>query len=155
MARSARRRQFVPEIVTGRLVRQFALALSLAWLAAAAAAQDSAATGVQQTAREWLALTDRGDAAGSYAAAAQQFKRAVTAERWAQALMAARNPFGALERRSVLSTTFPKSFPGAPDGTYALVLFHASFSKKADAQETVTLERESDGVWRVVGYFIR
>jgi hypothetical protein len=139
----------------GRLVRQAALALSLAWFAVAATAQDAAATGVQQTAREWLALTDRGDAAASYAAAAQQFKRAVTVERWTQALLAARNPLGALERRSVLSTKFQKSFPGAPDGTYALVLFRASFSKKTEARETVTLERESDGAWRVVGYFIR
>jgi hypothetical protein len=141
--------------VTGRRVRQAALALSLAGFAVAAAAQDTAAIGVQQVAREWLVLTDRGDAAASYAAAAQQFKRAVTVEQWTQALTAARKPLGALERRSVLSTTFQKSFPGAPDGTYALVLFRASFSKKADARETVTLERESDGVWRIVGYFIR
>jgi hypothetical protein len=26
---------------------------------------------------------------------------------------------------------------------------------RADARETVTLEREPDGTWRVIGYFIR
>jgi uncharacterized protein DUF4019 len=155
MARPARRRQFVLEIVTGRLVRQAALALSLAWLAAAAAAQSTAATGVQQTAREWLALTDRGAGAASFAAAGQQFKRAMTAEKWTQALEGARGPLGVLERRTVLATTFQKSIPGVPDGTYAIVLFRTAFAHNADARESVTLERESDGVWRVVGYFIR
>jgi hypothetical protein len=143
--------------VTGRgvSVRQIALTLSLAWFAATATAQDSAAIGVQQVAREWLAITDRGDGAASFAAAGQQFKRAMTAEKWTQALKGARGPLGALERRSVLTTTFQQSIPGVPDGTYALVLFRTAFAHNADARESLTLERESDGVWRVVGYFIR
>ena len=139
----------------GRVVRRAALALPLAWFALAVAAQDATATGVQQTARAWLALADRGDAAATYAAAGQQFKAALTVERWTQALAVERNPLGTLERRSVLSTKVQETSPGAPDATYALVLFHTSFSKKTDARETVTLARESDGAWRVVGYVIR
>ena len=45
--------------------------------------------------------------------------------------------------------------PGVPDGEYSLLVFRSGFTKKADSRETVTLEREADGVWRVIGYFIR
>ena len=41
------------------------------------------------------------------------------------------------------------------EGEYASLVFRTSFANQADARETVTLERESDGAWRVVGYFIR
>ena len=83
------------------------------------------------------------------------FKSALPRDRWADSLHKARDPLGALAQRTVLSTTFATSFPGAPDGNYAIVLFRTSFAKKTDATETVTLEREADGAWRVVGYVIR
>jgi len=60
-----------------------------------------------------------------------------------------------MTQRSVLSTTFPNSVPGAPDGDYSMVLFRTSFVNRADSRETVTLEREPDGAWRVVGYVIQ
>jgi hypothetical protein len=157
MARHARCGHDIPEIVTRgrRLFAQAALALFFAWQAGIATAQDATATAVQRIAREWLALVDRGDAAASHAAAAARFRSAITRERWTDALTAARAPFGALEQRSVLSTRFEKSFPDAPDGSYASVLFRTSFAKKVDGRETVTLEREADGAWRVVGYLIQ
>jgi hypothetical protein len=36
-----------------------------------------------------------------------------------------------------------------------LLVFRSSFAKKIDSGETVTLEREADGAWRVIGYLIR
>ena len=66
-----------------------------------------------------------------------------------------RTPLGAFEQRAVVSTRFEKSFGGAPDGEYAIVVFRTSFANRTDAEETVTLEREADGMWRVVGYAIR
>jgi hypothetical protein len=52
----------------------------------------------------------------------------------------------------MLSTTFTKQLPDGSEGEFALVLFRTAFAKKADHRETVMLERESDGVWRVIGY---
>src|SRR5512132_2435566 len=131
--------------------RWAALAIALAWGPTLALAQDPAATTVQHAARDWLALTDRSDGAASWDAAAGQFKKALPREHWADSLKKVRDPFGALAKRTALSTTFATSFPGAPDGNYAIVLFRTSFTKKTDATETVTLEREGDGAWRVVG----
>jgi Protein of unknown function (DUF4019) len=142
-------------VISWSTVRCAALAVALAYWSALALGQDPAATTVQHAARDWLALTDRGDGAASWDAAARQFKNALPRDHWADSLRKARDPFGTLAQRTVLSTTFATSFPGAPDGTYAMVLFRTSFAKKTDATETVTLEREGDGAWRVVGYFIR
>ena len=54
-----------------------------------------------------------------------------------------------------LIARFTRSLPGAPDGDYVLLQNDARFQNKAAAIETVTMSREADGVWRVVGYFIR
>lgn len=118
-------------------------------------AQDPRASLVQESARTWLADTDRGDAAQSWKNAGKQFRNAITVERWADSLKQVRPPLGALSQRAVLATQFRKSFPGAPDGEYAIVVFRTTFAKKMDARETLTLEHEPDGMWRVIGYFIR
>ena len=120
-----------------------------------AAAQDPRATMAQKEARGWLALTDRGDAMASWKAAGKQFQNAITAERWADSLKQVRPPLGAISERALLSTEFTRSFPGAPDGDYVLLVFRSSFANKTDSRETVTLQQEADGVWRVIGYFIR
>jgi hypothetical protein len=42
-----------------------------------------------------------------------------------------------------------------PEGDYALVGYVTNFAKRPEGHETVTLEHEADGTWRVVGYFVR
>jgi hypothetical protein len=45
--------------------------------------------------------------------------------------------------------------PGAPPGTYVVLVYRSSFAKLTAAREQVTVAREKDGAWRVVGYFVR
>lgn len=133
-----------------------ALVAIMCLLAGGSLAQDPNSVLAQKAAREWLAKTDKVDAAASYDAAGAKFKDAVTVDRWAEALQKARAPLGALDQRSMIQTTFDKKLPdGGPDGEYSLVMYRTAFAKKADSIETVTLEREKDGVWRVIGYYIR
>jgi hypothetical protein len=44
---------------------------------------------------------------------------------------------------------------GGPEAEVAMVLYRTSFANRTVATETVTLELEKDGVWRVIGYLIR
>jgi len=120
-----------------------------------ALAQDPRATVAQKEARSWLALTDRDDALASWSATGKQFQNAISADKWADSLKQVRPPLGALVERTLLSTQFTTSFQGAPDGDYVLLVFRSSFVKKIASGETVTLEHEADGAWRVIGYFIR
>ena len=143
-----------------RMTRRRALLVVLAGCLSAtgsgsALAQDPRATAAQKEARSWLELTDRGDALASWKAAGKQFQNAISADNWADSLKQVRPPLGAIVERTLLSTEFTTSFPGAPVGDYVLLVFRSSFAKKIDSGETLALEHEADGAWRVIGYFIR
>jgi hypothetical protein len=132
------------------LVMGFALTASLTALA-----QDMPATTVQRVARDWLNLVDRGDYSASWNAAGAKFKLAMRPERWAAAAKSVRGPLGFVEQRTIFNTSFTKTFPGAPEGDYALIVFRTAFHNNADSEETITVEHEADGQWRVVGYTVR
>lgn len=104
---------------------------------------------------QWLALLDKADYAGSWALTGAPFRNAVTAEEWAGAAMGTRGRMGYLKERKNKTVKLTNSLPGVPDAEYAVVQFDTAFETKDKAQESLTLLREADGVWRVVGYFIR
>lgn len=107
------------------------------------------ASEVVVSAREWLALVDEGKWDDSYRAAGAAFRKLNTAQVWASVSQKVRVPLGRVISRSFLSQ---QNLPAPPMG-YEVVKFRTSFANRADAVETVTLERES-GQWRVVGVTI-
>jgi hypothetical protein len=137
------------------LVAGAAFALGMGLGATGVRAQQPGTSEVQRVAREWLLLSDKAPAAATWKETGAKFQSAITADRWAEAFGAVRDPLGEVQQRAVDATQFQRSIPGAPDGEYAIVLFRTAFARKAGASETVTLEHEPDGKWRVVGYFVR
>jgi DNA-binding CsgD family transcriptional regulator len=99
-----------------------------------------------QSARQWLALTDKGDWNGSWNATGQAFKSLNTSERWAEVSEAVRTPLGALVSRELIGEEY---VPAPPYG-YQVVKFRTSYANKAGTIETLSLVREGDE-WRVVG----
>jgi hypothetical protein len=87
--------------------------------------------------------------------AATLFKNAVTKSDWEKSLNGILPALGKLVSREVLSATFKTSLPGAPDGEYVVIQYKTKFEKKAEAIETVTPMKDTDGIWRVSGYFIK
>ncbi len=122
---------------------------------ALAAAQQDGAKAAQQSVETWLSLVDVGDYPATYDSAAAFFRNAITQEKWVASIQTVREPLGYLNARTVKSTTVTSTLPGAPDGEDVVFQFNAKFERKLAAVETVTVVREPDGVWRVVGYFIR
>ena len=114
--------------------------------------ETSAAKAAAQT---WLKAADAGDGARTWNLAAPLFQQSIAVERWTQALNAARAPLGAVQQRALSSSTHATTLPGAPDGEYVVMQFHTVFEHKASAVETVTTARQSDGSWRVTGYFVK
>lgn len=131
--------------------------LAAGTLAAArvAPAQDPRASLAAAAGRSWLELTDRMDSVASWSAAGERFRKAIDRDAWASALARERAPRGALLQRTLLGATLETQVPDLPPGEYALLQFRTSFANRVDGRETLTLERESDGTWRVIGYFIR
>ena len=109
----------------------------------------------QAAATDWLRRIDGGEYAASWQTAADMFKAAISAQAWEQAVQSARGPLGASRHRTETSARFTKSLPGVPDGRYVVIQFKSVFEKKADLIETVTVAQDTDGVWRVAGYFVR
>lgn len=103
----------------------------------------------------WLNLVDNGQYAESWNTAALYFKHAVSMDQWEGSLDAVRKPLGKPLSRSVETTNYRTSLPGAPDGRYMVIQFKTSFENKKTAIETVTPMMDKDGKWRVSGYYIK
>jgi hypothetical protein len=136
-----------------RAVARGALALLLA--ATVVQAADGPEAKAVAAAKSWLAQIDAGKYGPSWDAAAATFRSAVTRTDWERMAASARVPFGKLLSRKLAASKAVTSLPGAPDGNYVVVQFKTSFEHKAQAVETVTAVLESDGAWRVTGYFIK
>ena len=103
----------------------------------------------------WLGLVDAGEYGTSWDQSSELFKAAVSKEQWEQALNSARKPLGELIGRTVISTKYATSLPGAPDGEYVVIQFTTRFTNKKSAIETVTPMKDPDGAWRVSGYYVK
>ncbi len=138
--------------------RRVVLAALAAWavaMALPAVAQNPQITEAQAASRAWLALADANDAVASYNAAAKRFHDTMSVDQWTVALTQARTQFGAVKHRTMLGAQPPNPGKDVPPGEFMIVVFRTEFDKRVQGTETLTLERESDGKWRVVGYLMR
>jgi len=103
----------------------------------------------------WLKLIDAGDYAASWNTASNYFKEHVTEDQWTQKVGPARQSMGVVLSRNLKSATYMTTVPGAPDGQYVVIQYQTSFAHKKSAIETVTPMLDTDGQWRVSGYYIR
>ena len=108
-----------------------------------------------EAAEKWLTLVDENRLIESWTQAASLFRRAVSAEQWENSLKAARLPIGKTLSRKIKSKRFAEELPGAPDGEYVVIEFETSFENKKNGIETVTPMKDTDGHWRVAGYFVK
>lgn len=134
--------------------RLAATLLVLAALSAAAVDSDPTAQ-AKVAAKSWLNLTDSGKYGQSWDEASSFFKASISKAVWEQAVSSVRSPLGALKARKVISATFTRTLPGAPEGEYVVIQYASEFANKSGAIETVTPMRDKDGIWRVSGYFIK
>ena len=132
-----------------------AILVGVLMAALSCAKTEKAPEGATRNAESWLVLVDQGKYGESWDIAAKAFQTAVKREGWEQAAAAARSPLGKLISRKQKSATFATSLPGAPDGKYVVIQFDSSFEHKKEAVETVTPMQESDGSWKVSGYYIK
>lgn len=107
----------------------------------------------QASAEAWLSLVDNQKYAESWAESSSMFQSRVAQQKWMEMSKSVREPLGQVTARKLLTVTFAKSLPGAPDGDYAVLRFQSSFKNKADAVETVTLVLDG-GKMKSAGYFI-
>ena len=108
----------------------------------------------QKQVEQWLSLVDAQNYEASWERAGTFFKQQVTVSQWQSVAQKVRKSFGAVQSRSVQSATVTTDVPGAPDGNYVILVFHAMVTHKQKAVETV-MAIEEMGAWHVVGHFVR
>jgi len=108
-----------------------------------------------KAAEAWLTLVDDARYGESWESSATLVKKAVSKEEWIQSIESARQMFGRVIRRTIRSRQYTTTLPGAPDGDYVIMQYETAFEKKESAVETVTPILDSDGQWRVSGYYIK
>lgn len=109
----------------------------------------------RDAAEAWLAHIDAGDAAAAHRDACSTFRKAVTVEQWSESLARVQDSLGRPLQRAFRSAEYHSELPGAPDGHYVVLTFATRFPNKAHGTETVTPQLDTDGVWRVSGYFVK
>ena len=102
----------------------------------------------------FLGYLDQGRYADSYAYTGMLIRAQLDREAFASQIQKTRAGTGALQSRELIDAGYATSVPGAPEGQYVILHYHASFANRQDAVETVTLAF-AKGYWRVSGYYIK
>ncbi len=119
------------------------------------ATQTGGETAAQAAGEVWLALTDDARYDAAYTGAAGIFQKLITKEQWVKLVTAGRAPLGKVATRKLKDAKFSPTMNGAPDGQYVVLHFDTAFERKPAAIETLTTLLDTDGQWKVCGYFIR
>ncbi len=106
-------------------------------------------------AESWLALLDARDFEGSWEEAAALFRAAVSPQQWEDSVESAYGGVGRPKSRTLDTAEYKTELPGAPDGEYFVLTYKTQFERKQSGVETVVPMRDTDGTWRISGYFVR
>ena len=124
-------------------------------IAVTALAQDPRRNEAVAAAREWLALLDKHDVKQLYTASGKRFRQGISEEKWGEVAESGRQQFGVVKSRTLIAADSPPETPNRPKGEFMTVVFRADFDKRGVGTESLTLEREDDGKWRVIGYLMK
>lgn len=137
-------------------MKRFLLALLLFVCLAVPALADAVAElpAAQTAITSWLTMPDGHKYGPSWESASAQLKKTITRIDWEQSLSQSRGALGALKSRTLKMLTYTTTIPGLPDGDFVIIQYSSSFENKSETKETVTVIKEPDQVWRVLGYYI-
>jgi serine/threonine protein kinase/biopolymer transport protein ExbD len=106
-------------------------------------------------AKSWLQQIDDGHYAENWAATSPLFRQAITEKDWITMIGSVRAPLGAMLARFQFTAETVEKLPGVSGGPHIVFRFATRFENKLDAVETVTFTRDTDGIWRASGYYIK
>ena len=105
--------------------------------------------------KPWIALMDKGDYEKCWDEAAPWFRDKVgSRDMWIAKAHETRDPLGEMKFRELTTTTYATNPIGAPDGEYTVVVYTSSWDA-GTIYETVSMQRQGDGSWGVVGYHVK
>lgn len=103
----------------------------------------------------WVKLIDQGNYGDAWDQTGAQFKKLVGRDAWPKQIDPFRKSLGPLNTRTLESATYTDSIPDAAPGHYVIIRYTSSFKRKPATLEEITAQKEDDGVWRPLGYYVR
>ncbi len=103
----------------------------------------------------WLHEVDADQYAKAWERAAPAFQNQISKTQWDVQMIRIRGLLGSVKGRKLGATSVKRQLPGLPDGHYVVVLYASQFEQKVRGSESVTVQRQDNGQWQVVGYLIR
>jgi hypothetical protein len=104
-----------------------------------------------QVAESWLFLVDEEKYSESWEGLAGLFKKDIKKEEWINDLNRFRKPLGKLVERKLQHETKSSE---ASVGEYLIFQYETSFENKKSVLEAVSVIKDNDGNWRILGYSI-
>lgn len=124
-------------------------------LAACSESNPEAERAAHEATKPWLALMDSGDYEKCWDDAAPWFRDQIASrDAWIAKAHETRDPLGDMKFRELSTTTYATNPIGAPDGEYTVVVYSSSWDA-GSIYETVSMQRQPDGSWGVVGYHVK
>ncbi|MDL2329683.1 DUF4019 domain-containing protein [Desulfosarcina sp. OttesenSCG-928-A07] len=108
----------------------------------------------QKAAEKWMPSVDGGHYTESWQMTSDMFKKKISQKKWVETAEATLEPLGPVVSRGLRAIVFTHTLPDHPDGDYMVIRFNTEFQEDSDAVETVTLVKEKDNTWKIVGYFV-
>ena len=102
----------------------------------------------------WVKLIDQGNYDAAYDQTGDQFKKMVGKDAWVKQITPYRGALGPLISRKLESAAYSDNIPDLKPGQYVLIKYATSFKLRPNAVEEITAQKEGDGVWRSLGYYI-
>jgi Protein of unknown function (DUF4019) len=126
-------------------------------LCSAVLAQDDVAKreAAKQATQSWLASVDRGNFGQSWQETSSFFQSKISKADWEKALAQVRAPLGTVVNRNFIGASYQADLPGAPKGEYVVIQYKTDLSSGGTFIETITPMLDTDGRWRVSGYFVK
>lgn len=103
---------------------------------------------------QWLKLIDEGKYGESWDYGSKTFQFTIKRDEWVKAEEKLRKPLGSYVSRKLIEQRTAKNPKGLPAGDYMVLYYKSSFSNRPEANELITMVRESDGKWRVLTYHV-
>ena len=139
-------------------MKKFAALMAIIFALAATSAAAGEEQDVSQAiaaAESWLAIIDLGKYGEGWERAASTFQKGISKDKWEQAVGNARAPIGPVKSRILVKAAGTPKVTTLAVGDVVVLQFTSAFEKLAPAIETVTPFRETDGTWKVSGYYIK
>ena len=138
-----------------KLLKKIAILAGLALFCCTGFAAESKEVAATNFAGTWLLLVDDGKYDQGWKETSASFQSTVKKDQWRSELQHSRHLLGKLRSRKPVNAVDTTKLSNGEEGEFVVVTFESGFERLGSGIETVIAQLESDGNWKIAGYFVK